>query len=58
MTNEQWEELDEKALSAVQLCLAPYLLHEVLDKTTAANRWLDLGTLYMTKSLANNILLK
>ena len=34
MTDEQWEQLDEKMLSTIQLCLAPHVLHEVLDKPT------------------------
>jgi len=28
MTDEQWEELDEKALSTIQLCLAPHVLRK------------------------------
>ena len=31
MTDEQWEELYEKALSMIQLCLATVVLHDVLD---------------------------
>ena len=58
MTDEQWEELDEKALSTIQLCLAPSVLREVLDKTTTAEIWLALESLYMTKSLFNKIRLK
>lgn len=58
MTDEQWEELDEKALSAIQLCLAAHVLLEVLEKATMADLWLGLETLYMTKSLANKIHLK
>ena len=34
MIDEQWEELDKKALSTIQLCLATHVLREVLDKTT------------------------
>ena len=34
LTNDEWKELEEKALSAIQLCLAPHVLREVLDKTT------------------------
>ncbi|MFQ6652257.1 hypothetical protein Gotur_024206 [Gossypium turneri] len=33
----EWEELDEKALSAIQLCLANTVLQEVLmEKTSSA----------------------
>ena len=34
-TDEDWEELELKAVSAIQLCLAPHVLREVLDRTTA-----------------------
>jgi len=47
-----------KALSAIQLCLAPYVLQEALDKTIAVDLWVQLEKLYMTKSLANKIRLK
>ncbi|KAH1032462.1 hypothetical protein J1N35_044636 [Gossypium stocksii] len=32
----EWEELDEKALSTIQLCLANAVLHEVLTKKTSS----------------------
>jgi len=58
LTDYEWEELEEKAQSAIELCLAPHLLQEVLDKTTAVDLWARLEELYMTKSLANKIRLK
>ncbi|KAG6499814.1 hypothetical protein ZIOFF_039606 [Zingiber officinale] len=58
MTDEQWEELDEKALSAIQLCLTHEVLREVIHETTAAGLWLKLESQYMTKSLANKLRLK
>ncbi|KAG6495421.1 hypothetical protein ZIOFF_043244 [Zingiber officinale] len=58
MTYEQWEELDEKALSAIQLCLPREVLREVIHETTAAGLWLKLESQYMTKSLANKLRLK
>ena len=47
-----------KAVSAIQLCLAPHVLREVLDRTTALELWSRLEELYMQKSLANKIRLK
>lgn len=35
MSEEEKEEMDEKALSAIQLCLADEVLTEVLEETTA-----------------------
>jgi len=58
MTDEQREDLDKKALSTIQLCLVPHVLHEILDKTTTVELWLTLEALYMTTSLANKIHLK
>ena len=55
LTDDEWEELEEKTLSAIQLCLAPHVLQEVFDKTTAVGLWFRLEELYMTKSLANKI---
>ncbi|MFQ6647442.1 hypothetical protein Gotur_021616 [Gossypium turneri] len=54
----EWEELDEKALSAIQLCLANTILQEVLMEKTSSALWKRLETLYATKSLANRLVLK
>nr|GFA21069.1 retrovirus-related Pol polyprotein from transposon TNT 1-94 [Tanacetum cinerariifolium] len=51
-------ELNEKAHSAVILCLGNKVLREVSGKTTTAGVWLKLETLYMIKSLANKLYLK
>nr|GEW44213.1 hypothetical protein [Tanacetum cinerariifolium] len=51
-------ELNKKAHSAVILCLGSKVLREVIGKTTAAEVWTKLETLYMTKSLANKLYLK
>ena len=58
LTDEEWEELELKVVSAIQLCLAPHVLREVLDKTIAVDLWVQLEELYMTKSLTNKIRLK
>jgi hypothetical protein len=58
MTHEKWEDLDEKALSALQLSLSPDVLHEVMNAKSAAELWKRLEELYMTKSLANKLRLK
>ncbi|KAM3302582.1 hypothetical protein P3S67_017084 [Capsicum chacoense] len=57
-TEEQWEEMDEKALSTIQLCLSCEVLREVINEKTAAGIWSKLESLYMTKSLANKLRLK
>jgi len=40
MTNKQWEELKEKALSTIQLYLATQVLRKLLDQTNTAVLWL------------------
>ncbi|KAG8478932.1 hypothetical protein CXB51_028947 [Gossypium anomalum] len=54
----EWEELNKKALSAIQLCLANTVLQEVLMEKTSSALWKRLETLYATKSLANRLVLK
>ncbi|MBA0849465.1 hypothetical protein Goshw_016375 [Gossypium schwendimanii] len=58
LSQTKWEELNEKALSVVQLCLTNTVLQEVLMKKTSSALWKRLETLYATKSLANRLVLK
>ncbi|KAK5832857.1 hypothetical protein PVK06_016660 [Gossypium arboreum] len=58
LNQTEWEELDEKALSAIQLCLANTVLQEVLMENTSSVLWKRLETLYTTKYLANRLVLK
>ena len=57
-TEEQWEEMDENALSTIQLWLSREVLREVINEKSAAGIWNKLESLYMTKSLANKLRLK
>ena len=58
MSEDEKEELEMKAHSAIQFCLADEVLQEVADEDTAASLWLKLESLYMTKSLNNKLYLK
>jgi hypothetical protein len=58
MTDDKWEDLDEKTLSALQLSLSTDVLREVMNEKSAAALWKKLEELYMTKSLANKLRLK
>ncbi|KAK5770576.1 hypothetical protein PVK06_046727 [Gossypium arboreum] len=58
LNKTEWEELDEKALSAIQLYLTNTVLQEVLMEKTSSALWKRLETLYATKSLANRLVLK
>ncbi|MFQ6656917.1 hypothetical protein Gotur_026817, partial [Gossypium turneri] len=39
LNKTEWEELDEKALSAIQLCLADTVLQEILMEKTLSALW-------------------
>jgi hypothetical protein len=59
MDDDKWEDLDEKALLAMQLSLSLDVLCEVVNaKSAAAELWKKLKEIYMTKRLANKLRLK
>ena len=58
MTDDQWENLDAKALSTIRLCLVDDVLFNIIGETSAASLWNKLESLYMTKSVTNKIYLK
>ena len=47
MTTAKWEEIDSKALSAIQLCLSNEVLKEVVKETTTKGIWEKFESLYM-----------
>jgi hypothetical protein len=58
MTNEEWEDLDAKALSTIRLCLADDVLFNIVGEDTTSGLWSKMESLYMTKSLTSRIYLK
>jgi len=58
MSNEDWEEMNLKAASTIQLCLVDEVMYNVMDEETATELWSRLETLYITKSLSNKMYLK
>jgi len=58
MTDKKWKEMDDKALSTIQLCLSDATLQEVLSEMTAMGLWKKLEETYMKKSLTNRLRLK
>ena len=58
MTYSDWEDLDARALSTIQLCLAGKVLFNIVGESTAEGLWKKLETLYMKKYLTNIIYLK
>ena len=58
LPKEKVLDMEERAHSAIQLCLADSVLREVCDEETAIGLWKKLETLYMTKSLTNRLYLR
>jgi hypothetical protein len=58
ITDEDWDEMDVRALSAIRLCLADDVLFNIVTEKTAFGLWSKMESLYMTKSLTNRIFLK
>ena len=58
MTDDEWEELDAKALSTICLCLTDDVLFNIVEEKSTTSLWSKLESLYMTKSLTNIIYLK
>ena len=54
--DNEWIELDEKALSVVQLCLCKNVLQEVLSEKSTTRLWFKLENLYLTKYLINQLI--
>ena len=56
MTDNKWEEIDEKARSTIQLSFANEVLREVISEKTAKSlRWEKLESLYLKKTLTNKL---
>jgi len=57
MKEKTWQELDEKALTAIQLCLADEVLDEFSIKKTASSLWERLQDHYLKKLFVNRLIL-
>ena len=58
ITDKKWRDMDDKALSIVQLYLSNGTLQEVMEEKTAKDLWEKLQNTYMKKSLTNRLRLK
>ena len=58
MKEETWQELNEKALTAIQLCLADEVLDKFSTEKTASSLWKRLQDHYLKKSFTNQLILK
>ena len=58
LSDEEKEDLLERAHSAILLSLGDEVLREIVNEETAAGLWLKLVSRYMTKSLTNRLYMK
>lgn len=58
LSDKEKQKIMKKAHSAIILCLGDKVLREISKEKTAAEIWLRLESLYMTKTLANRLYLK
>jgi hypothetical protein len=50
MSKEDWDKLDRRERSIIQLCLVDLVLLNVSGESTATELWDKLGNLYQSKS--------
>ncbi|KAL5795047.1 hypothetical protein ACOSP7_003641 [Xanthoceras sorbifolium] len=55
MKDVDWEDIDEKARSAIQLFLSDEVLREVISEKTTKALWEKLESLYLKKTLTNKL---
>lgn len=58
MFDEDWEELEEKVVSAISLTLHNDVLFNVMNIESASKLWAKPESIYMSKLLTNILLLK
>ncbi|PON75591.1 hypothetical protein PanWU01x14_042160 [Parasponia andersonii] len=58
MSDEDLDDLDERAASMIYMCLAKIVLANVLGKMTAKDFWRKLEELYQAKGVSNRVYLK
>ena len=58
MIDDEWGDLDAKALSTIRLCLVDDILFKIIGETSTTSMWNKLESVYMTKSMTNIIYLK
>jgi len=55
MEEQEWNDIDQKALSTIQLSITDDVLQEVISKTTTVELLNKLESLYMKKTVANSL---
>jgi len=55
MEEQEWNDIDQKALSTIQLSITDDVLQEVISETTSVKLLNKLESLYMKKTVANRL---
>jgi hypothetical protein len=58
MSMKEWDKLERRARSTIQICLADSILLNVSGEDSAKKLWDKLGNLYQSKSLVNKLFLR
>ena len=58
MSQGDWEEMHDQAVSTIRLCLSDDITHQVMDLTTCKEMWDKLEKMYMSRSLSSKLYLK
>lgn len=58
MSYEEWQKINQKAANTIRHALVVDILHSVLEEDSTMQLWPKLESLYMTKSLTNQLFVK
>jgi hypothetical protein len=58
MSTKEWEKLERKERSTIQICLADLVLLNVSGEYSAKKLWDKMGSLYQSKYLVNKLFLR
>ena len=58
MSQDDWDKLERRAKSKIQLCFLEFALLNVSGEDSAVKLWQKLGSLYQSKSIMNKLFLQ
>ena len=58
MSEDQWNEIDKKAISAIEMHVTDEMLRNLMSKKNAKDMWIRLEEMYIRKSMSNKLNLK
>ncbi|ESQ38591.1 hypothetical protein EUTSA_v10029300mg [Eutrema salsugineum] len=58
LKKDDWADMQDQAVSTIQLCLSDDITNQVMNITTCMEMWDKLEKMYMSKSLSSKLYLK